>query len=242
MICVSSSDVCDWLINERLDHFRKCHNSSLQLLRQSGLIRSFLHYWIKCQIADTIPAPDSLDLESLKKNWLAVNGKKSHGLSDDVLGNKLLVPIRLEIWCRSVWESSLKAYFLQQKSSLDKVTFGLIRVKDKGLASEIYHQIVSNEINFTSAVLEYSCGDEVRSGGLLVDKQSTTLPTGLFELLRRQEIGVVSLPLRAGDEFWIVQLRQINEAVLDKPMERQLLLQRFDEWANGVVSKALDRL
>lgn len=239
---MSSSDVCNWLINERLDHFRASHNSSLQLLRQSGLIRPFLLYWIKCQIADTIPIPDSLNLDSLKEAWIAANATKVQDLSDDDLGNKLLVPIRLEIWCRSIWESSLKGYFLKHKSSFDKVTFGLIRVKDKGLASEIYHQIVSKEINFTSAVLEYSCGDEVRQGGLLVDKQSSKLPPGLFELLRRQQIGVVSLPLRAGDEFWIVQLRQINEAVLDKSMERQLLLQRFDEWANTVVLKALDRL
>ena len=108
---MSSSDVCNWLIDERLDHFRASHNSSLQLLRQSGLLRPFLLYWIKCQIADTIPIPDSLYLDSLKETWIASNTKKVQDLYDDDLGNKLLVPIRLEIWCRSIWESSPKVTF-----------------------------------------------------------------------------------------------------------------------------------
>ena len=81
----------------------------------------------------------------------------------------------------------------------------------------------------------------VRHGKVsLVDKQSSKLPQGYLSCLGASNW---CCPYRgAGDEFWIVQLRQINEAVLDKSMERQLLLQRFDEWANTVVLKALDRL
>ena len=235
------SDAAEWLLNERLDCFKINHSSILPLLRQSGLLRPLLLYWIKSEVSTLVDPPESLNLPSLRSQWIKNNKGQIISLTDQEIDSKLLVPIRLETWCRSVWESSIQGYFLKHKPSLDTVSFRLIRFKDKGLAFEIYHQIVAQEIQFTTAVLEYSCGREVRSGGLLIDQSSSMLPEGFFDLLRRQPKGTLPLPIRAGDEFWIVQLRQINEAVLDKLWLRSCC-QRFDEWSNSVVMQAVDRL
>ena len=54
----------------------------------------------------------------------------------------------LTVWSALQWSDKLESMYLRNKAKLDKVSFKMITVSNKNLATEIYHRLKANEASF----------------------------------------------------------------------------------------------
>ena len=127
--------------------------------------------------------------------------------------------------------SALEDIFLRKKPDLDQVLYSLLRVRDAGLARELWIQISEREISFAQAASQYGEGDESRHAGLIGPVPLGNLqPSELRQRLRRLQVGAVSEPEQFGEWYVLLRLEQILPAVLDNSMRSKLLHQEFEAW------------
>ena len=127
--------------------------------------------------------------------------------------------------------SEIEDIFLRQKHDLDQVLYSLLRVRDLGLARELWIQISESEITFAQAASQFGQGDESSHAGLIGPVALGRLqPIALRDSLRRLQVGCVSEPQLFGDWYVLLRLEQILPAVLDESMRDRLLHQELEDW------------
>ena len=118
-------------------------------IRHAFIDRKILH----CQ-------KEKLADEAALTNWL-----EERCMSRDELLHQLSLPIKLSKLALDSFGNQAEARFLQRKEALDQVTYSLLRVKDSGIAHELYLQLEAGEASFESLASNHSEGPEKRSSG-----------------------------------------------------------------------------
>ena len=239
-----------WFSQERLTNLRRDFSPSIKFYRLSGLFSQALKYWIKLQICSELISDESLWKESerervyreIQEKWLKEHSLEEFCLSSSDLRLKLLVKPSTLKWARLQWEHRLESLYLQKKAKLDKAQCSIIRLKDKNMAYEIYHQILADEISFESAAYQYGLGQERFKGGLLPTKPLSQMPFGLAEVLPKLDINEVTVPVRLGKGFVIIRMGELCEAKFDQAMENQLLEVELESWLKLTCEFAKDAL
>ena len=124
----------------------------------------------------------------------------------------------------------LEEHFPQRKAKLDTVLYSLLRVRDPGLAEELWIQISEGEINFADAAAQHSDGPEAASRGLIGPIALGDLQPELSERLRTMQKGDLRPPERLGPWSVLLQLEKLNPARLDDAMRKRLLQEQMDTW------------
>ncbi|MGI2904669.1 peptidylprolyl isomerase [Tolypothrix sp. VBCCA 56010] len=160
-----------------------------------------------------------------KETWL-----KRYGMSQQQLESLATRSLRIEKFKQQTWGHKLESYFLQRKGQLDQASYSLLRVKDQGLANELYFRIKEGEQSFAELAFKYSQGAEAQTGGLMRAVELGTLHPHLAELLRISQVGEVWTPLAFGEWYAIVRLEKLIPAQLDEAMRQRLLQENFQAW------------
>lgn len=217
---------------------RRQFEPSASLLRQSGLWRATLGYWIRWQAsleADWSADEEQLALDELLHQWHAKHTLAAEGLTSDELRAKLRVAPAVARWSRQQWGHRLDSIYLRRKSQLDRASCRLLRVKSKNLAQELYHRIKAGETSFENAAREYGQGLERNQGGLIPSQPLGQMPFGLAPLLERLETGRLSMPLRLDPGYCLVQLESFQPTQLNSETEELLLAEQLRLWIDAVV-------
>ena len=138
------------------------------------------------------------------------------------------------IWARSQWGHRLDSLFLQKKDQLDQASCKLIRVRQPGLALELYHRVVANEASFEELSQQYGVGKERFNGGLINQQPLSSFPAYLSQLLRKLQPGEVSKPFRMGSLHGFVQLEAFVPAIHGEASEALLLKQELQHWIKAM--------
>ena len=229
-----------WLTPERLALLQQQLGSGATLLRQAGLWRAALGYWVRWQASLEAEWPadeEQACLEDLTQQWQAKHTLKVAGFSAAELQAKLRVGPAVARWSRQQWGHRLESLYLQRKSQLDRASCRLLRLKDKNLAVELYHRIKGAETSFEQAAREFGEGPERLQGGFLPLQPLERMPFGLAPLLQRLEPGRLSMPLRLDPGFCLVQLEQFQSSQLDGATEELLLAEQLRLWIDAVVDR-----
>lgn len=201
-----------------------------QLLRESIIDRAIES--IECTPEETASACQQfytqyqLTSAAARQAWLERYGISSKQL--EVLATRGL---RIEKFKQATWGRKLESYFLQRKGQLDKVIYSLIRVKDMGVAQELYYRIQEGEQSFAELAREYSQGPEAQTWGLTGPVELSSPPRPLAQMLSASQPGQLWYPLRLGEWVVIVRMEQSFPAQLDDPMRQRLLNELFDAWS-----------
>jgi parvulin-like peptidyl-prolyl isomerase len=138
------------------------------------------------------------------------------------------------IWARNQWGHRLDSLFLERKDYLDLASCKLLRVKNQGLALELYHRLLAGEESFEQLSQQHGVGKERFQGGLFKSQPLASFPDGLAKVLCRLQPGEVSKPLAMGKLFGIVQLEDFVPAVHGEESATRLLEQEFEQWIKGM--------
>ena len=151
--------------------------NTLDLLRSRDLLLSLVRRQIIEKATESLNPPVDLIQKALKEHcqkeqlnndaslnkWL-----EDHCLNRDELLHQLSLPFKLSKLALDEFGNQAEAHFLQRKEEIDQVTYSLLRVKNSGMAYELYLQLEANESNFERLATNHSEGPEQRSGGRVV--------------------------------------------------------------------------
>lgn len=174
----------------------------------------------------------NLSEDTQKQNWL-----KRYSMSEEHLESLATRSLRIEKFKQKTWGDKLESYFLKRKGQLDRVVYSLLRVKDQGLANELYFRIQEGEQTFTELAFRYSEEPEAKTGGLIGPVELGTLHPNLAQLLRVSQPGELWAPLAFGESQVIVRLEKLIPAQLNEAICQRLLRENFEAWFQEQLSQ-----
>ncbi|MGH2415429.1 MAG: peptidylprolyl isomerase, partial [Microcystaceae cyanobacterium] len=139
-------------------------------------------------------------------------------------------PLKIWKFQQQTWGDKLESYFLERKAHLDQVSYSLLRIKDSGLAQELYFRLEEGEQSFAELARQYSQGPERHNSGLIGPMSLTMLHPLIAQMLKTSQPGQVLPPTQLEEWIVIVRMEKFVPARLDASMRRQLLNELFQSW------------
>ena len=75
--------------------------------------------------------------------------------------------VRISKWKKALFEPQAAEHFERRKPALDRVVYSLLRVKEAGLARELWFRIKEGEASFADLAPKYASGNEVYTAGIV---------------------------------------------------------------------------
>ena len=186
-------------------------------------------------LLDEIQQPDAQQFKALQEQWLQAhelpNQQALQGwlhqqdLDPEDWAELVTRPWRWQQWCDGHFKDQLTTYYLKRKPLLDRVSYSLLRVKDKALATELYLRIKEGEATFEQVASEYSAGPERNSSGQLGPVPMQQPHPVLARLLQVSSPGQLWAPKQLENWWIVVRLKQLHTTELDSNTVQQLALE-----------------
>lgn len=138
--------------------------------------------------------------------------------------------LRIARWKRAAFGSHAKEHFDKRKPELDRVVYSLIRVRDAGLARELWFRLSEAEATFADLAPRYSDGHEVYTAGLVGPSAFGSMHPALAAHLRSGEEGKLLQPLQIGGVFVIARVEKFLPAQLDDAMAAAMIEELSAMW------------
>ena len=213
--------------------------NTLDLLRSKDLLLSLVRRQLIEKATESLKMPvgliqkaliehcqkEQLENDASLNNWL-----ENHYLTRDELIHQLSLPIKLSNLAIDEFGNQAEAHFLQRKEEIDQVSYSLLRVRDSGMAYELYLQLEANEASFENLAADHSEGPEQRSGGKVGPGSLKQAHPRLQQLLRTATPGVVQEPILI-EQWWVVaRLDERQEASFNDAMRQRMANELLQDW------------
>jgi len=213
--------------------------NAIDLLRSKDLLLSLVRRQLIEKATESLKMPvgliqkaliehcqkEQLENDASLNNWL-----ENHHLTKDELIHQLSLPIKLSKLAIDEFGNQAEAHFLQRKEQIDQFSYSLLRVKDSGMAYELYLQLEANEASFENLAADHSEGPEQRSGGKVGPGSLKQAHPRLQQLLRTATPGVVQEPILI-EQWWVVaRLDERQEASFNDAMRQRMANELLQDW------------
>ena len=166
----------------------------------------------------------------------------AHLLTPEALDSQALLSARQRKFSLREFGPKAEARFLDRKTQLDRVVYSLLRLKDGGLARELYLRLDEGEANFADVAAEYAEGPEKATRGIVGPVPLTQAHPLLVDRLRTAAPGVVLEPFRVETWWLVVRLESFTPASFDEATAARMVHELFEQWLIGQVEQRLDAL
>ena len=156
--------------------------------------------------------------------------QRQKGWSRDDLIQHLIRPVALRLFAEQRYGPGIEEYFLSRKNDLDVAIYSLLRVRDAGLARELWIQLSEQEITFAELASRYSDGPEATTKGIIGPVRLGAVEPQLAQRLRSLKVGELRAPEAMGGWSVLLRLELLTPARLDDAMRETLLNEQFDSW------------
>lgn len=163
-------------------------------------------------------------------------------ISEPQMSRRLFEALQLELFQQATFGPRVEPLYLERKASLDRVTYSLLRVKERAKALELHLRLQEEEATFADLASTYSEGVEQQLNGLIGPMELGRINPVLAERLRISTPGQLWPPFEA--EGWWVILRHERHlpAQLDAAMTQRLIAEMYEQWMFEQVAAALQAL
>ena len=163
-------------------------------------------------------------------------------ITEEELIDDFAKPLKIDKYCLEKYSHMSESRFLKRKSSLDKITYSLIRVEENFLAQELYLRIDENPSLFGEISAKYSIGHEKNTNGLVGPTSFTQGHPGLMNLLKGSKVGEVNQPCRI-DKVWVItRVEFLQQAALDEKTKLLLCKEIFEEFLNQSIKEKINKI
>jgi len=163
-------------------------------------------------------------------------------LTPETLESIFLLPAKLQKLWLEQFGPKAEAHFLRRKDRLDQVVYSLIRLKDQGLARELYLKILEEESDFAELAQRYSEGPERQTRGIVGPVSLVQGHPSLVERLRSSKAGEVLEPFQVEDWWLVVRVESVTPATFTEDIQLAMAKELFDDWLHNEVRRQLDLL
>lgn len=213
------------------------------LVRRMELEPQLLRRRIEEEIALLVPITDE-DLSTAEKELLGDQDRSAwleskHWTAED-LTLHLRRPLALQRYAQQQFGPGLEELFLAAQGNRDEVIYSMLRVRDRGLAWELYLRLAEGELTFPEAASHFGEGPEAQRKGVIGPVGIGLLhPPVLREWLRALQPGALRAPEHLGEWHLILRLEQLSPARLDDAMRQTLLDEQLNAFLDDRVTKLL---
>lgn len=220
-------------------------------LARHGLLRPWLERLVVAEAVQDV-AIEAITISSMEEQFCKRHSIETkadldaflaqQGLTKGDLHWQLALPLRIQIHCQSKFGPKSEQHFLSRKSQLDQVVYSLLRVRDGGLARELYLRIQAGEASFADLAARYAEGPEQTSHGIVGPVPLTQAHPVLAEKLRTVAAGTLLAPF-AIEQWWlVVRSERLIAASFDEAMSNQMTRELFDQWVAEEVALKIKSL
>lgn len=217
-----------------------------ELLLQRGILRHTAKDLLLQRLRDSVrftPEEQAIVLSNL---WDGVPGDRPASLQGDWIASlpELIQgplrdrwnQIRLQKWMENNYVDRVEPYFLERRADLEQVVYGMIRLRNQGIAEELYLRLLDDAANFGSLARSYSLGEQRYTRGLVGPMLISQPHATIRAVLDKLTVGEVHPPFRVDTWVLLVQMEHRRPASLNDATRLQL----FDELLTQDLEATLD--
>jgi len=138
--------------------------------------------------------------------------------------------IRLSNWKKALFEPQAKEHFERRKSALDRVVYWLLRVKDGGLARELWFRLKEGEAAFADLAPDYASGSEVYTDAIVGPVAYGARHPALASVLQAAREGELLRPFVIAEWFLVAKVKHKLPAEFDANMKAQMVEELYNNW------------
>ena len=131
--------------------------------------------------------------------------------------------LRIARWKEKEFGLQVEGYFERQKSRLDKVVYSLLRVREAGVARELWFRIHEGEATFSGLAALHGGGTEKLTGGIIGPVPLGSMHAVLATHLMGAREGELLKPIKIGEWHLVARLEKRIPAVLDGQIRAAIL-------------------
>lgn len=215
----------------------------LALVRRMDLRSSLVRRQLEEEIIRLVNLPDDFQQQAIA-DFCGDRDKDSllteKAWTEDDLLLHVLRPEALRRFAAQRFGPGLEDRFLGSKGARDQVIYSLLRVRDSGLARELWIRLEEGEITFAEAASAFSEGPEAHRKGVMGPLEIGTLqPQTLQDLLRSLRPGEICSPKILGEWFVLLRLEQLTPARFDDQLRLRMQDEALDEFLANRVTRIL---
>jgi parvulin-like peptidyl-prolyl isomerase len=142
--------------------------------------------------------------------------------SEAVIIKQRLHQLRLQKRLKELYAGDVEQHFLARRDDLERITYRTIRVKQMGLAEELYLRLLNDEDTFENLATHYSDGEERMTAGLLGPMSITDPHPTITKVLRKLSPEEISPPVAVESWYLVIKLERRQPAKLNNALRLQL--------------------
>ncbi len=223
----------------------------LSLLQRHGLLASLVRELIVDRAIAAIDLPEEakpavrqqfIQQQRIQTEEQMVMLLRSRGLPPEQLDTLALRPARWQLFLDQQFAPKVESLFLERKEQLDRIVYSLIRVKEAGVAEELYQRLIDGEASFGDLATEFSLGPEAQTQGILGPVPLTQPHPQIGKLLLISQPGQLWPPRSIGEWWVIVRLEQFLPAEFDDQARALLLQEQGERWLEEQIQQQMIEL
>lgn len=138
--------------------------------------------------------------------------------------------VRIAAWKKALFGPGAEEHFEKRKPSLDRVVYSLLRVKDAGLARELWFRIKENESTFADLAPDYASGNEVYTAGIVGPVAFGAMHPALADTLRAAREKELLKPFAVAEWFLVARVDHQLPVEFDEGMKTQMIEELVGIW------------
>ena len=138
--------------------------------------------------------------------------------------------VRIGKWKKALFEPAAAEHFERRKPALDRVVYSLLRVKEAGLARELWFRIKEGEATFADLAPDYASGNEVYTAGIVGPVTFGAMHPALAGVLKSARAGELLKPFAVAEWFLVARVDHHLPAEFDEAMKHQMIEELAAHW------------
>lgn len=138
--------------------------------------------------------------------------------------------LRIAKWKAARFEAHARERFDQRKPALDRVVYRLLRVKEAGLARELWFRLREGEATFAELAPEYASGSEVHTEAIVGPSPFGAMHPGLAQTLRAAREKELMKPFAVAEWFLIARVEKFLPAEFDDAAKNLMIEELTQLW------------
>ena len=138
--------------------------------------------------------------------------------------------VRIAKWKKALFEPEAAEHFERRKPALDRVVYSLLRVKEAGLARELWFRIKEGEASFADLAPDYASGNEVYTAGIVGPVAFGAMHPALAGVLKSARVGELLKPFAVAEWFLVARVDHHLPAEFDEAMKQQMIEELAAHW------------
>lgn len=145
------------------------------------------------------------------------------GCTPQQLRASILREQRIVKWKEREFGPLVQTYFDQHRTQMNRLVYSILRVKDAGIARELWLRIHEGEETFASLAQAYGGGTEKFTGGVVGPVAVRTMHPELAERLGVAREGELLNPFPIGELYLVTRLEKRIPVVLDAQLRAAII-------------------